>query len=230
MKVRLLAFTPNGETICGAAASLCYSDVSVDELPDQTTGADEKLLKLLKKVIGLGHHSVIEHASLTFAIEGISRACSHQLVRHRIASFSQQSQRYVSFDNIETVTPESIEGNPKMKELFDELKIKISDTYSQMLDEGVPAEDARFVLPNAATTKLVMTMNCRELIHFFTVRCCERAQWEAREAATQMLLLAKRDAYPNIFADAGPGCLRGSCPEGAMTCGRIGEVRAKFGK
>jgi len=164
----------------------------------------------------------------SFGIEGISRACSHQLVRHRIASFSQQSQRYVANEQqFDVVTPDSVAEQPELAERFVAHMQQSHELYREMLEAGVPAEDARFVLPNAAATKLVMTMNARELRHFFVLRCCRRAQWEIREMANQMLRLT-RQAAPLLFADAGPGCLTGPCPEGAMTCGAIREVREEY--
>jgi thymidylate synthase (FAD) len=225
MLVQLLTHTPNPEQIVAAAARLCYSDSSIDHLLGQ---ASEQVAKLLQKIIGLGHFSVLEHAAFTFGIEGISRACSHQLVRHRIASFSQQSQRYVSHDQpFDVIAPDCIRDQPALLERFDAHMRNTHSLYSDLLAAGVPAEDARFVLPNAAATKLVMTMNARELHHFFQLRCCRRAQWEIQSLAKQMLKLV-RQASPLLFAEAGPGCLKGSCPEGAMSCGAIKDVRREY--
>jgi len=225
MLVQLLTHTPNPEQVVAAAARLCYSDASIEQLLGQSP---EQSSKLLQKILGLGHFSVLEHAVFSFGIEGISRACSHQLVRHRIASFSQQSQRYVSHDQpFDVVTPDSVAGNSDLANRFDEHIKQAHELYKEMLAAGIPAEDARFVLPNAAATKLVMTMNARELRHFFVLRCCRRAQWEIREMANEMLKLARK-AAPLLFADAGPGCLTGPCPEGTMTCGAIKEVRAEY--
>ena len=225
MRVQLLTHTPDPEQVAAAAARLCYSDATIDQLLER---APEQAPKLLRKIVDMGHLSVLEHASFTFGIEGISRACSHQLVRHRIASYSQQSQRYVSHDEpFEAVTPESIAGNATLATRFQEHLATTHELYRELLAAGVPAEDARFVLPNAAATKLVMTMNARELHHFFALRCCRRAQWEIRAMAREMLRLARR-AAPLLFADAGPGCLRGACPEGAMTCGAAAEVRKEY--
>ncbi|GAB4170922.1 MAG: FAD-dependent thymidylate synthase [Geothermobacteraceae bacterium] len=225
MRVQLLTHTPEPERACAAAARLCYSAADIDRLMARN---DEDHAALLQKIVRLGHYSVLEHASFTFGIEGISRACSHQLVRHRIASFSQQSQRYVaSCDQFEHVLPESIADRPECRQLFDDFIAEAGRVYRRLLEAGVPAEDARFVLPNAAATKLVMTMNARELRHFFALRCCRRAQWEIRAMACEMLRLVRKVA-PVIFGDAGPGCLTGPCPEGAMTCGAIKEVRDEF--
>ncbi|MEZ4601517.1 MAG: FAD-dependent thymidylate synthase [Syntrophotaleaceae bacterium] len=225
MFVQLLQHTPDPERIVAAAARLCYSASGIDRLLEQN---EDERGRLLEKILSLGHLSVLEHASFTFGIEGISRACSHQLVRHRLASYSQQSQRYVSHKELfAAVTPPSISEKPDLLQRYDALLEEIHLLYRDLLEAGIPAEDARFVLPNAAQTKLVMTMNARELLHFFGLRCCRRAQWEIREMATEMLRLA-RTAAPLLFAAAGPGCLTGPCPEGRMSCGAIDEVRREF--
>lgn len=225
MFVQLLTHTPNPEQVVAAAARLCYSDDSIEQLLGQ---APEQAAKLLKKILELGHLSVLEHASFTFGIEGISRACSHQLVRHRVASFSQQSQRYVAHDQpFAVVTPESITEQQALLERFNQHMLTTHELYRDLMAAGVPAEDARFVLPNAASTKLVMTMNVRELHHFFALRCCRRAQWEIRAMAKQMLKLA-RQASSLLFAEAGPGCLNSPCPEATMTCGAIKDVREEY--
>ena len=225
MRVQLLTHTPDPEQVVAAAARLCYSDASIGQLLER---APEQAPKLLRKILDLGHLSVLEHASFTFGIEGISRACSHQLVRHRVASYSQQSQRYVSHEApFEAVMPESISERPELATRFERHLAATHELYRELLAAGIPAEDARFVLPNAAATKLVMSMNARELHHFFALRCCRRAQWEIRIMAKEMLRLAKQ-AAPLLFADAGPGCLRGACPEGKMTCGAAAEVRKEY--
>jgi thymidylate synthase (FAD) len=225
MRVQLLTHTPEPEQVVAAAARLCYSDASIIQLLER---APEQTPRLLRKVLAMGHLSVLEHASFSFGLEGISRACSHQLVRHRIASYSQQSQRYVSHAApFEAVVPASIAAHPELAERFDEHLAATHELYRKLLAAGIPAEDARFVLPNAAATKLVVTMNARELHHFFALRCCRRAQWEIRAMAREMLRLA-RQAAPLLFADAGPGCLRGACPEGAMTCGEAATVRKEY--
>ena len=218
MKIQLLTHTPNPQQVVAAAAKLCYSAADIADLI-AINGPDQQ--HIIKKVIGLGHFSVLEHVSFTFGIEGISRSCSHQLVRHRLASYSQQSQRYVAASG-SNVVPPSIAGSQYVFAVGDLLN-DIDNLYREMVDAGIPAEDARFILPNAAETKLVMTMNARELHHFFTLRCCRRSQWEIRAMAKQMLLLC-RDASPLLFADAGPSCLRGKCQEGVMTCGKWNEV------
>jgi thymidylate synthase (FAD) len=171
---------------------------------------------------------VLEHASFTFGIEGISRVTSHQLVRHRLASYSQQSQRYVSHKKrFAAVVPPAITGRPALLARFEAQLDALHKCYAEMVDAGVPTEDARYILPNATETKLLVTMNARELLHFFGARCCERAQWEIRAMAMEMLRLSKAVA-PTIFRDAGPGCISGSCPEGTMTCGNIQDVRERF--
>jgi thymidylate synthase (FAD) len=225
MRVQLLTHTPEPEKIVAAAARLCYSASSIEELMGRERFEQESLLQ---KILELGHFSVLEHAVFSFGIEGISRACSHQLVRHRLASYSQQSQRYVSHtDRFEAVTPPSVSNIPVLVGRFETMLNQIHDLYRDMVEAGVPAEDARFLLPNAATTKIVMTMNARELRHFFLLRCCRRAQWEIQIMAKEMLRQS-RLAAPLLFAKAGPGCLDGPCPEGRMTCGALTEVRQEY--
>lgn len=225
MLVELLTHTPDPEQVAAAAARLCYSSATIEQLLERSR--DDHAV-LLAKILDLGHFSVLEHASFTFGIEGISRACSHQLVRHRIASYSQQSQRYVTAkERFAAVTPPSIGAHPELAMRFEALLDECHTVYRELIAAGIPAEDARFVLPNAAETKLVMTMNARELRHFFELRCCRRAQWEIRAMAVAMLRECKRVA-PLLFADAGPGCVAGACPEGKMTCGAAAEVRKEF--
>ncbi len=225
MHVELLTHTPEPELVVAAAARLCYSNASIGELLEKSRVERETFLE---KITSLGHLSVLEHVSFSFGVEGISRACSHQLVRHRLASYSQQSQRYVSHKKRFTaVTPASIEERPELNERYRQLLDQVHAFYAELLEAGVPAEDARFVLPNAATTKIVVTMNGRELLHFLSLRCCRRAQWEIQLLAKRMLELI-RPLAPILFAKAGPGCVRGACPEGAMTCGEMQQVRAEF--
>jgi len=226
MVVRLLACTPDPEDVAAAAAQLCYSSSAIEQVLEKGRSRKEALLK---KILSAGHFSVLEHANFTFGIEGISRACSHQLVRHRLASYSQQSQRYVSAaDRFGIVVPDSIAEKPDLKARFNAFIGEAYALYEQLRAAGIPAEDARFVLPNAVGTKLVVTMNARELRHFFQLRCCLRAQWEIRALAREMLKLAKA-AAPLLFATAGPACLSGPCPEGEMSCGRMDEVRRDYG-
>lgn len=227
MKVSLLQHTPAPERTVALAARLCYSSAAIGELHDKLSQAD--ITEFLAKIMSLGHQSVLEHVSFTFGIEGISRACSHQLVRHRLASYSQQSQRYVTFkgDEFPLVAPESISASPQRLKTFNRAIKAAAKAYRELVDDGVPAEDARFVLPNAAETKIIVTMNARELLHFFELRCCERAQWEIRAMAVEMLRIVK-PAAPVIFSSAGPGCLLGPCPEGTMTCGKAKETRKRF--
>ena len=226
MKVTLLQYTPDPEMTVALAARLCYSPAAIDELKDKLSRAD--IRSFLEKIMSLGHRSVLEHASFTFGIDGVSRVTSHQLVRHRIASFSQQSQRYVSHsERFAAVIPPTISGQPEALARFEEQMTALHQTYADMVAAGIPAEDARYILPNATETKIMVTMNARELLHFFALRCCERAQWEIRAMALDMLTLAKTVA-PVIFRDAGPGCVTGPCPEGSLTCGRTKEVREFF--
>jgi thymidylate synthase (FAD) len=226
MLVTLVRHTPDPEQTVALAARLCYSPITIGDLQERMAGSD--IRSFLEKILSLGHHSVLEHASFTFGIEGISRVTTHQLVRHRIASFSQQSQRYVSHkDKFDVIVPPTIAANKELSERFAALIDEIHLLYGEMVDNGIPAEDARYVLPNAAETKILVTMNARELFHFFRLRCCERAQWEIRAMAVAMLKLVK-DVAPVIFENAGPSCLEGPCPEGALTCGKASQVRAFF--
>ena len=216
MKVTLINHTKNPDRICAAAAQSCYSEKGATELFETTS--EEKASKMIEKVVGMGHLSVVEHAHFTFSIEGVSRALTHQLVRHRIASYSQQSQRYVSMDRAEYVVPPSLSKDPETEKLYGKAMDDAWKAYRE-LAQRVPKEDARYVLPNACHTNITMTMNARELWHFFRLRCCRRAQWEIRLMAWKMLEEAKKVA-PILFADAGPGCYRGSCPEGEYSCGK----------
>lgn len=268
LKVKLLTHTPEPDKIVAEAAKLCYSPVGVDEIEKNLD--DEKIANFVNHLVSIGHESPIEHVSFTFAIEGISRTCSHQIVRHRIASFSQQSQRYVKLDQFEYIVPPSIAKYPKLKQQFikhmedsqraydslvDELMYntffeKYRDKFEQIvaeLQDGIESgkylidtqeldilrckypklyskiekgciEDARYVFPNACETKMVFTINARSLYNFFRQRCCERAQWEIRQLADEMLKLVKEVA-PVLFKNAGAPCVRGGCPEGTMSCG-----------
>lgn len=249
LKVSLLNYTKNGEETIAQAGKLCYSAVGVDEISKKQD--QESIEKYVKLLANLGHLSPIEHISFTFAAEGVSRTLTHQLVRHRLASYSQQSQRYVKLEGFEYIIPPHIKENKEACKIFikameedqkayDRLAdILTSKHYDDLIREGeeektakrkatkMAIEDARYVFPNACETKIVFTMNARTLLHFFNLRSCNRAQWEIRELSDQMLKLVK-DIYPNIFAKAGPSCIGGPCPEGKMTCGKIEEVREKF--
>lgn len=238
MKVELISWTHGASTVCNIAAKACTSP----SIPDIDEELAQRDTRALEHALASGHESVIEHASFTFAIEGISRACSHQLVRHRMASYSQQSQRYVKMSGkvnesqFDFVTPESIGGQVMGKTLdwrthesfdvtvraeYECLMQNISNTYNRFIELGVPEEDARYILPNACTTNLVMTMNARELRHFLKLRLCKRAQWEIRELAERMLRCV--DQVSNMFADVGPACeMDGKCPE-RKPCGKVVE-------
>lgn len=223
----LLSCTPDPEGVVARATRLCYSALGISELDQELEG--KELSGLLSRVISLGHHSVLEHASFTFGIEGVSRVLTHQLVRHRIASYSQQSQRYVEFtEDLPVIVPDSIAENPEAKEKFRAHCRESFALYRELCEAGVRAEDARYLLPGATETKIIVTMNGRELRHFFRLRCCERAQWEIRRLAERMLALVKEVA-PLLFEGVGPSCISGPCPEGKLTCGHIKEVRARYG-
>lgn len=235
LKVILLRHTPNPEESVAMAAKLCYSPSNITSLKDKIEAKDQKAF--VSKLIQMGHLTPIEHPTFTFAIEGISRACSHQLVRHRLASYSQQSQRYVSEESgFDYVIPPVIKEDKELKRAFVAFMKEAQNAYNNMViklnEKGIKGEsanqDARFILPNAAETKIMVTMNARELLHFFRQRCCNRAQWEIRKMSEEMLKQVKKIA-PIIFSKAGPGCLYAPCPEGSYTCGKTREVRKKYG-
>ena len=241
MNVQLLAYTPDPEKIVASAAKLCYSSAKVSDIMD---GLDkEKTDKFLNMLMDLGHESPIEHISFTFGIEGVSRSLLAQFTRHRIASYSVKSQRYVSEKSFSFVTPPEIEKNPEAKKIYLEAMEKDVEDYNRLADilkgqhmaagldekaaEKAEEEDARYILPNACETNMIVTMNARSLYNFFHHRCCTRAQWEIRECAYQMYRLVK-DIAPTIFKKAGPSCVAGPCPEGKMSCGKIAEMRKKY--
>ena len=249
MQVKLLAYTPDPEKTVACAAKLCYAAADIDTVYEGLT--EEKTASFLEMLQSIGHESPIEHASFTFGIQGVSRSLLAQITRHRIASFSVQSQRYVKEDGFQFVVPPEIEKIPEAKEEFlrameedqrhyERLTQVLQEKHkAELMAAGEPEksaqrkaekraiEDARFVLPNACATKMIMTMNARSLLNFFSNRCCNRAQWEIRELATQMLKEVKAVA-PHLFEKAGPPCLRGACPEGKMSCGKMAQVRETF--
>ena len=249
MKVKIIAYTPEPEKTIAAAAKLCYSAVGIDEICENLT--PDNCERFLRMLMDLGHESPVEHVSFTFAIEGVSRSLLAQITRHRIASYSVQSQRYVGKENFEYILPPEIEKIPEAKALFIEAMEHDRETYRKLdeiltkkhEEERIAAgedpkkahsaaskqahEDARYVLSNACDTKIVMTMNVRSLYHFFSLRCCNRAQWEIRALAREMLRLC-REVSPLLFSKAGPGCLYGACPEGKMTCGKAASVRKEI--
>lgn len=229
--VELLSCTPKGEELIALAAKLCYAGGDLRALMEGVQLKDQQAF--LAKILSLGHWSVLEHVSFTFAVEGVSRSLLAQITRHRIASFSVQSQRYVSMEEgFDYIIPPSIQalGPEKADEFAEQMKLmhKWYLQWQALLGKGETAnEDARFVLPNACATRLIITMNARELLHFFKLRCCERAQWEIRGLAIQMLKICKQ-TLPVIFEKAGPGCVSGPCPEGNKSCGRSSEIKEKF--
>lgn len=248
-KVTLLAYTPNPEHTIASAAKLCYSSSDIGTLTEGLT--NEKAAEFVEMLAEIGHESPIEHASFTFGIEGVSRALLAQITRHRIASFSVQSQRYVKENNFSFVTPPEIELESEALEEFNKAMKSAEESYHKIAKilsekyekeyladgkdektarrtaEKKAIEDARFVLPNACETKMVMTINTRSLMNFFSHRCCNRAQWEIHNVADQMLALVLKVA-PNLFKKAGPPCVYGHCPEGKMSCGKQSEVREKY--
>jgi thymidylate synthase (FAD) len=215
MNVKLIGFNPNPEKIPAMAAKLTHSKIKPEDL-DKTS--DKELKNILEHVIGLGHTSVIEHTSFTFAVSDVSRSLTHQLVRHRIASYAQQSQRYVDFKEPKYLIPPTIEKNKEMKKTYVKTMTIIWEQYNKLLEMGVPAEDSRFILPNAAYTNIMITMNARSLLNFFELRCCQHAQWEIRELAYKMLKEVKKVA-PTIFKNAGPTCkTKNICHENKKDC------------
>lgn len=234
MKVTLITYTPNPEQIISCAAKLCYSNSDVNSILSQlTSDKSENFINMLSE---LGHESPFEHVTFTFAVEGVSRACSHQLVRHRIASFSQKSQRYVSESGFSYVTPDVISKNERANKIFAETMEQIQKNYDMIkqlliadgINEKTACENARSVLPNACETSLIVTMNVRSLYNFFKLRCCNRAQDEIRELAWSMLRECLK-VSPALFKNAGPSCLKsGVCPEGKMSCGKFAEVKQKY--
>lgn len=244
--VTLLAHTPNPEKTVASAAKLCYSSSKIGDLYDGLT--DEKAASFVEMLSEIGHESPIEHASFTFGIEGVSRAFLAQMTRHRMASYSVKSQRYVKEGAFEFVVPPEVAADETALRAYNESMRLAQESYDKIAeiltekhtkafiaegkDEKTAArlaskkaiEDARFVLPNACETKMVVTMNARSLYNFFRHRCCNRAQWEIREVANQMLALVQSVA-PELFKKAGPPCLIGPCPEGKMSCGKAKEVK-----
>lgn len=241
LKVKLLAHTENPERIIATAAKLCYSSSGIEHINE---GLDaEKTESFIQRLMDLGHESPTEHVTFTFGVEGVSRALLAQITRHRIASYSVKSQRYVTEGQFQYIVPPAIKDDAKASEIYvntmeylqkqydditDILKKKhIDEGMTEKSAEKMAIEDARFVLPNACETKIVMTFNVRALMNMFHHRCCERAQWEIRAMADEMLRLVKEVA-PTLFKYAGPSCVSGPCPEGRMSCGKMAEKREKY--
>ncbi len=225
MNVKLISYTPEAERKVAMAARLCYSPIGAAELEERMS--DVQVKNLVEKILAMGHFSTLEHASFTFAIEGVSRVLTHQLVRHRIASYSQQSQRYVKEHDFEFIVPPSVAANPVARERFEKLMEEIRTVYAELTTLGVHQEDARYCLANATETKILVTMNARSLFNFFELRCCSRAQWEIRKMAEMMLQEVKKVA-PVLFAKAGPTCISGEfCREGDLSCGRLEAIKAQ---
>ena len=230
-KVSILAHTPDPEKVVASAAKLCYSHTSAEDLMENLT--DKKANDFIDMLVSIGHESPLEHISFTFAIDGVSRSLLAQITRHRLASFSVQSQRYVRMDDFSYIMPPEIGNDYTAASIYVDTMKECVSAYNKIVDiliekyektmdaksaEKKAIEDARFVLPNASETKIVLTMNARELMHLFTLRCCNRAQWEIRELAYMMLAEVKKIS-PTIFKNSGPACFRGKCSEGKMSCG-----------
>ena len=250
MKVTLLSYTPNPERVIAAAAKLCYAaNTTASDLYDGLT--DEKAADFVEMLATLGHESPIEHVCFTFGIEGVSRAFLAQITRHRIASYSVQSQRYVKKDGFVYITPPEVLNTPEALEVYEATMRADLEAYNRLTEilqkkhykaflaegktekqaksmaEKKAIEDARFVLPNACDTQMIVTMNARSLYNFFRHRCCNRAQWEIRDCADEMLRLVCEVA-PTLFKSAGPACYKKACPEGKMTCGKALEMRERY--
>lgn len=249
MKVTLLAHTPDPERLIASAAKLCYAACDIDSLREKIS--EESAAKFVDMLASYGHESPIEHVSFTFGIEGVSRALLAQITRHRLASYSVQSQRYVREGAFDYILPPEVAACPEAARVFEDAMKADQEAYDKiaailkekhiktLMEEGkdektatrmaekMAIEDARFVLPNACDTKMLVTMNARSLMNFFKHRCCNRAQWEIRELATEMLRLVKEVA-PSLFKYAGPSCVNAPCPEGSMTCGKRAEMREKY--
>lgn len=242
VNVSIIAHTPDPDKVIAASAKLCYSAVGASEIMNDLT--DARTTNFIDMLTSIGHQSPLEHVSFTFAIEGVSRSLLAQITRHRLASFSVQSQRYVRLVNFEYITPPDIAQDPDTLSVFNTVMDQCLEAYntltimleSRYYDQYVSSgmeyadakrraekkaiEDARFVLPNASETKMVVTMNARELLHFFNLRCCNRAQWEIRALADAMLSECYK-VSPVIFKNAGSPCCSGKCPEGKMSCGKM---------
>lgn len=221
-RVELIRYTAHPEATIAAAAKLCYSSFPLDEIIDKQQEEDNA--KFITMLVKMNHLSPFEHASFTFGIEGVSRALLAQITRHRLASFSVRSQRYVSESDFGYILPKSIEtlGKASVKKFKEQME-QMSEWYKEwqtaLGGKGEHSnEDARFVLPNAAETKMIVTMNARELMHFFQLRTCERAQWEIRDLSWEMLQLVLNVA-PTLFSRSGPGCCNTGCKEGKKACG-----------
>ncbi len=249
MNVKLICHTKDCENLVACAAKLCYSSATIDDLIKNETQKNN--LKFIDMLTKLGHESPMEHANFTFGVEGVSRSLLAQITRHRIASFSVQSQRYVLEDEFSFVIPPEIEKDEYLKKIFTDSMKNTQQTYSQLQEklkqhhknnlmlqgfdeneatkkaEKMSCEDARFVLPNACCCKFLITANARSLLNFFRLRCCNRAQWEIRKLAFKMLELAISVA-PNLFKNAGPSCVHGKCTEGKMSCKKSYEVKQKI--
>ena len=229
-KAELIRYTQNPEATVAAAARLCYSSDTADKVVSDSNGKDNA--KYIAMLRSLNHLSPFEHASFTFSITGVSRAFLAQITRHRIASFSVRSQRYVSEAEFNYIVPPAIEalGQEAVKKYEEQMKtcMKWYGEWQEALGGAKESsnEDARFILPNACETQMILTMNARELMHFFELRCCNRAQWEIRDIAWQMLQ-AVAEVAPNIFGDSGPTCVKGACSEGKKSCGKVAQVRER---
>ncbi len=228
MNVKILAHTPNPDNLVAAAGRVCNSPLGGEDLLANLPAREAE--SMVQTLISVGHLSPLEHITFTFAIDGVSRALSHQLVRHRVGvSFSQKSQRFVKAGGVDPgfVTPPSIAQKPALAAKYSQACASLLEVYNELSQEA-PQEDARYILPNATETNLVVTMNARSLLHFFELRCCRRAQWEIRALAEEILAQV-REISPLIFDNAGPTCRTiGICFEDKYSCGRCKDVRSRL--
>lgn len=213
----VLSKTENPEKLIAGAARLCYSPSDVESIMNNLT--EKTIDRLVNDLARMNHDSPFEHATITFGIDGVSRALSHQLVRHRIASYNQQSQRYVQMDSPDYIVPDTVRKDAQALGYYTHILYEIKRYYDKLIEMGIPKEDARYILPNAAETRLIVTMNFRTLINFFKLRTCNRAQWEIRDLADEMLKVCRQIA-PRVFGKVGPSCVTtGNCDQGKMFCG-----------
>lgn len=226
-EARLINYTPEPEKNVAIAARLCYADMNAREIEEDMNPED--IEKLVRKVINMGHTSTLEHTYFYFHVQ-CSRVASHQLVRQRIGtSYSQRSQRYVTEDNFDYIVPPSIQNNEEALAIFRKGVKEAAGLYSKLLTQGIPKEDARFILPTIKTN-LMISYNARSLRYFIKLRSCMRAQWEIRTLAEQMLAQVRKVA-PVLFENAGPTCVSENyCPEGELSCGRIKRITGTAGQ
>ena len=231
VRVNLLEKSPRPTAMTATAARTCYSANDPQTIVERWDRKPDDMTKTVERVRAAGHHSTLEHNIYIFGVTGLSRAATHQLVRHRHLQFDQQSQRYLAFKDADFpyVKPRRLSSLPELSQRFDALMREIGQAYQALLDAGLPGEDARFVLPNAAASQLVVSGNARAWYEFLTLRTCNMAQWEIREMAFAVLRILKKED-PVLFADAGATCVRGYChePQGPQCPRYVAVARAQL--